>query len=660
MSFLTGLALLISVFVAVPVLAHLLKRGRVQEQIFAPIQLVQLARTSARQRSRLDDRLFLLLRALLILALALLGAAPLVRCSRVSLARPSGASVALALVIDDSLSMRALTASGKPRFVEATTAAQQLILEAREGDAVAIVLAGEPARLMLSATTDLAAVRAALGKLSQSDRATDLVTAVELGRSAVKQLSHADKRVVVLSDFAGVAPKAGEPRVWAPLPILQAKIDDCAVISAETSNSFVTAQVACTSKKAAVGRRLIAVAAKSVSSELRDGEELGSSPLPVQIGLSSVSIKLSRAASTTNVYLDGTDALSHDDAAPATTQAGTLSVGVVVDKALGSVVTGGSTILEQVLGALDARLTVHPLSGVPEADKELDLEDLLILDDPAAFTPEMRTALSAWLSRGKLAVALFGPRVANAQLGSSFEPFFSGGASWQKPATGQGLLAASTAWLGEASASLENLSPRGEVVFSPGPNAEVQARWENNRPFLFEQKVGRGSAFSLGLPASVDQSDLALRPGFVALLDHFVRLASERTGPRVSEVGRSWRFPSDAAPSVIGPEGPLQSRLVTTDAQGLLAFEPPLLGRYQISADAKREERVATITADEILNEPVPYVGDQSSAALAAKQPLLEISSEIALAALALFTLELALRSWRRFKLSSQKSDSPA
>jgi len=303
---------------------------------------------------------------------------------------------------------------------------------------------------------------------------------------------------------------------------------------------------------------------------------------------------------------------------------------------------------------------VHPLSGVPEADKELDLEDLLILDDPAAFTPEMRTALSAWLSRGKLAVALFGPRVENAQLGSSFEPFFSGGASWQKPATSQGILAASTAWLGEPSASLEKLGPRGEVVFSPGPGAEVQASWENNRPFLFEQKVGRGSAFSLGLPASVDQSDLALRPGFVALLDHFVRLASERTGPRVSEVGRSWRFPSDAAPSVIGPEGPLQSRLVTTDAQGLLAFEPALLGRYQISADAKRQERVATITADEILNEPVPYVGDRSSAALAAKQPLLEISSEIALAALALFTLELALRSWRRLKLSSQKSDSPA
>ena len=97
MSFVTVLALGLSLLVLAPTLAHLLRRGRANEQPFPPAGLVPAARATARERSRLEDRGVLLLRALMILCMALLGAGPLVRCSRVALGRSRGASVPIAI-----------------------------------------------------------------------------------------------------------------------------------------------------------------------------------------------------------------------------------------------------------------------------------------------------------------------------------------------------------------------------------------------------------------------------------------------------------------------------------------------------------------------------------------------------------------------------------
>src|SRR5258706_1324265 len=171
MRFVTVFALAVALLVAAPYLAHRLRRRRADERAFAAAHMVPPAPPRARRRSQLEDRALFGTRALAVLALALLGASPLVRCSRLSLTREGGASVALAIVIDDSMSMRAPDASGKrSRFDRARTGARELLASAREGDAVAIVLAGAPSRVALAATTDLGAARAAIETLAPSDR----------------------------------------------------------------------------------------------------------------------------------------------------------------------------------------------------------------------------------------------------------------------------------------------------------------------------------------------------------------------------------------------------------------------------------------------------------------------------------------------------------
>src|SRR3954468_6253301 len=206
MSFVTVLALGLSLLVVAPTLAHLLRRGRANEQPFPPAALVPVTRATARERSRLQDRGLLLLRALMIICLALLGAGPLVRCSRVALGRSGGASVAIAIVVDDSASMRTRLPTGKTRFARAIEGARELLASAREGDAVALIQAGKPARLSLAAGTDLQAAARAVSELRPTDRATDLGAAIALAHAALSSLPHKDKRVVLLSDLAGELP----------------------------------------------------------------------------------------------------------------------------------------------------------------------------------------------------------------------------------------------------------------------------------------------------------------------------------------------------------------------------------------------------------------------------------------------------------------------
>ena len=277
MSFLTWAALAIGLLVAAPVLAHLLRRRPPMERKFAATELVPATTAVAQRRTAIEDRALLALRTAAILALAVLGATPLIRCSRLSLARPSGGSMAVVMVVDDSLSMRAQVDQGTAtRFDSAKQAALELLDSLEQGDAVAVVMAGHPARVALAATSNTAAARSVVEQLTVSDRGTDLSGATKLATALLADVQHVDKRVVLLSDMlaqpaaddspsrdrskgtstsstrssspATAAPQLSVPKgikLWSPLRELQRPLDDCAVIRADRSGNRVTVQVAC-------------------------------------------------------------------------------------------------------------------------------------------------------------------------------------------------------------------------------------------------------------------------------------------------------------------------------------------------------------------------------------------------------------------------------
>jgi hypothetical protein len=651
MSFLVAAALAVGLFVILPIAAHLLRRGRVQERPFPPATLVPPARSTARERATIEDRALLSLRALAILCLAVIGAAPLVRCSRLTLTRSSGASVALALVLDDSHSMRA-RGSGETRFERATRAAKELLSSAREGDSIAIVLAGKPARLALSATTDLSAARRALGELRDSDRSTDLAAAVAIARTSLSGLAQRDRRVVLLSDLAGDEPPAGEPAISVPVPELANPLANCAIYRAERRGRRIDARVACSSAAAAEGRTLTLVSDRS------------SAPVPLapRAGLQQLGLDVDPKLEHAEVALSGSDALESDDRAEVAAESTALGVLVVVDTTNGSAETGGAPILEQALTALANSALIHPLSLLPDDPSEYRGNSLVLLDDPLGITPEARGALSDFVAQGGVAVALLGPRVDQAPLGSTFEPFARGALHWQANAT-VSLNDRSLSWLGPEAASLRDLRLHGRAGLAAADllGAKIVGKFADDQPFLTEREVGRGALLTCALPTSIERSDFPLRPAFLALLDHWLSLATTRRGVTQSVAGSEWLFPSGANVTIDGPRGPLVARdYLAPGGNRQKAFTPPLAGLYSLRIDDRRETRVATLEPSEITTLPRTAPGSAARARAAGNAGNVDASPELGLVALALLTLELGLRAFRNWGLRQRVTSAPA
>jgi hypothetical protein len=678
MSFATVLALLAALLVAAPIAAHMLRRRRAEERPFPPARLVPPTPPTARRRSMLEDRALFAVRALAVIALAVLGATPFVRCSRLTLARKAGASVALAVIIDDSLSMRApfgeASARSPRRFDRSVEAARELLQGLRPGDAVAVVLAGAPARVALASTTNMAAVSSAIDALEVSDRSTDLDGAVRLSQDLLKGMAQADKRIVLFSDLADGAPSApplaalGDMTMWAPLPELESARSDCAVIRADRSGRKVHVRVVCTpplagttaegpgnpesvgSAQAAPLESLAPLASKGRSIEVRSGATVvQSSPLAARARIEDVTLELpAEAPDSLFVALTGEDAITEDDRAPVVAAGGALPIAIVVDVATTHVATGGPPPIEQAFAALELDAQARPLPAVPEHEGDLNTYAALIVDDAPGFTPEVRRAIAAWIERGGALLLLLGPRAAAAPLGASFDPLIPGVVRWAaSPSPGIDLKSA--AFVGPSAEGFADLSPRGRAVISPEAldGADVLARWADGAPFMIRRPMGRGAVMALTLPLSTEESDLVLRPAFLALLDRFVSTASARGGARRIDAGETWTFDGFKQVSVerVSYDGPGERRSIpVSSSDGRLRASPPLAGLYELTLEGEKTTRAVAVPEREIDLRPRRIHSSARTEALGGVSSAVDVSPYVALALLALLAAELLLR----------------
>lgn len=692
MSVLSAAALLVAFLVAAPVVAHLLRRRQAEERPFPAAALVPATPPQARKRSALEDRALFAVRALAIIGLALLGATPFLRCSRVALNRQGGASVAMAVVLDDSLSMRAAlpgSSDGTTRFERARRGALELLDGTRNGDAVAVVMAGAPARVLVAATTNVATAREALEAAEPSDRATDLDESLRLGRDLLDSLPQSDKRVVVFSDLADGsgegAPLAGEGDVatWVPLGDLAGLAEDCAVTRADRAANKVLARVVCTGAAVATSAASASASAASASTssstsgegggeprpgtatrllELRAGDEvLASARVPTSEPLTDVTLELrGEAPEGLVVRLAGSDAIAADDVAPVVAAGGSLEIAVVGDAAGSHVETGGPPPVEQALAALELDARIHPLPSVPEHAEDLGNYGALIVDDQPGLTPEVRRALAAWVEKGGVALLALGPRAAASQLGASFEPLVSGVVRWGKsPSPGIDPATAAAA-LGSAAPSYADLAVKGRASLdaSASEGAEVLARWQDGAPFLLRRPMGRGSALVLTLPFDTEQSDLALRPAFLAIVDRFVSTARARGGARRIDAGQSWTFDGFQRVRVrrLGAAG-ASAEVPVLDTDGRPRAAPALAGTYEIDLGDEKVTRVAAVPEREIDFRPRPVSPSAASEVFGGVAPSMDVSPWVAVALLGLLAVEMALRVARRAR--AQPSDAP-
>jgi hypothetical protein len=291
---------------------------------------------------------------------------------------------------------------------------------------------------------------------------------------------------------------------------------------------------------------------------------------------------------------------------------------------------------------------------MPEDPRELAKFAALISNDPAGFGPESRSVLSEWIERGGVALGLLGPASSGLMLSSTLEPFAERGARWEPNPAPLGVDPATLPWLGPEAGSLRALTRTGRMRLDGAglPGSVTVAAWEDGVPFLVRRALGSGLVLTAGLPAAVEHSDFALRPAFLALLDHVIDEAEQRRGPGVGLVGEPWSFPPNAKVAITGPDGPLELQTEGCDdaamaggcATGRQLAIPELAGAYRVTSGESLQTRIARLDEHEITDPPGAAMAAGQVGAGGTESGAVDASPELALVLLGLFAGELALR----------------
>jgi hypothetical protein len=455
--------------------------------------------------------------------------------------------------------------------------------------------------------------------------------------------------------------------VSTPLEELARPVSNCGIASAELRGRRATVSIACSSDAAAEGRsvELVVVEAAKTSSSpdggrpASVGEVVDRAELAHHAGEQTASLKIKSRGGLFQARLTGSDDSDHDDTAEASEEASVPIVAVVADSATASAKTGGATLVEQAIGALGDSWGVRPLPLLPDDEKGLDGTNALVIDDPRGFSPETRLALSRFLSRGGVVLALIGPHAAATELGLSLEPFARGAIRWET-GTSPGIATDSIGWLGAEAASLSDLAEQGRARLDGAEleGTRMTGKWNDGVPWITERRVGRGLCVLVGLPSSLDHSDFSLRPAFLALLDYALKQADQLSGSRRTVAGTAWVFSDTEKVQIDGPEGPVAVKSQQKDAactgpsprcsERAAVAAPAVRGRYTVRIDEQTETRTVTIDPAEIVTPPQP-LGARTAKTAGGERAPIDASSDVAGVLVGLFAAELGLRALRRW-----------
>jgi hypothetical protein len=275
------------------------------------------------------------------------------------------------------------------------------------------------------------------------------------------------------------------------------------------------------------------------------------------------------------------------------------------------------------------------------------LEDLagyagIVIEDPPGFTPEGRRSLSAWIDRGGVVLLALGPHAPLAPLGATFEPLVPGAIGWG-PSPSSGLDDKAAVLFGAAAAGLVDFRPRGRATLDPSTigSGQVSARWKDGAPFLIERPLGRGFVFVLTVPTSPEESDLALRPAFLMLLDRVALATRARNGAYRITVGEAWAFEGAKSLEVMGPE---KTKLRVAEEPTRKVVAPDRIGVYEIALDHDKLTRVVAASEKEVDGRPRRVSPTTRSSSLGDTRARVDLSPYVAIVLLALIVGELALR----------------
>jgi len=189
MSFLAPWALWLGVLAAVPLALHLWRRRTAAPVAFPAVRYLQRMAQDHAREVRVQNLLLLLLRLAIVAAIALAAARPFA-----PVPAAGHAPVAMAVVLDNSLSSQAVTDEG-PMLARLREMAEAILAEAGGEDRLSLVTMDG-----VTLGGEVATLRSALAEVTPLDGAGDAARALARAAAVVRESPLAIRQVVVLTD----------------------------------------------------------------------------------------------------------------------------------------------------------------------------------------------------------------------------------------------------------------------------------------------------------------------------------------------------------------------------------------------------------------------------------------------------------------------------
>lgn len=182
-----------------PLIIHLLNRTRFKVVEWGAMHLLDAALQVNSQRIQWQSLLLLLMRCLIPILLALGLARPVLTSWQ---AAGGAGDKSLVLLIDNSISMQAIGASGTTRFQQAILQAQAIIKQQAPSAELSLwSLGGQPVDILKGTTFDHARVANKLETLAGGAGSMDVQSSLATAIKQASAMQNASREVIILSDF---------------------------------------------------------------------------------------------------------------------------------------------------------------------------------------------------------------------------------------------------------------------------------------------------------------------------------------------------------------------------------------------------------------------------------------------------------------------------
>lgn len=186
--------------VSVPVAIHLLNKFRIQRTRWAAMRFVQDSLQRNRRRLQIEDLLLLILRCLVVAALVVAFARPVLQALVPGLLGGGDGPAATVVVLDNSASM-GQSNGVTSRFEEGRKAIRDSLDQLAAGSQMALYLVSSRAdALIAQPAADLPRFRRSLELAELSDRSTDLARGIRAGFEVLKPLSGQRREILIYTD----------------------------------------------------------------------------------------------------------------------------------------------------------------------------------------------------------------------------------------------------------------------------------------------------------------------------------------------------------------------------------------------------------------------------------------------------------------------------